>query len=106
MTEKSKPAHKIRSGALTVTLWKHEGDKGPWFTATPMRSYKQGDEWKETNSYGQEDFLELAEMFREARAWVIKEKAAAKAVDQGRDPDQSRYSDRETGRKRAGGQER
>jgi hypothetical protein len=109
MTEKNKPAHKIRGSAgsgLSLTIWKHESDKGPWFSATPSRSYRQGEEWKDSNSYGQSDFLELAEMFREARTWIIKEQAAAKAAEPGHDAEQQSYSDRETGRKRAGGQQR
>lgn len=38
---KAKPAHKLRSGALTVTIWKNESDKGPWYSVTPSRSFKQ-----------------------------------------------------------------
>jgi hypothetical protein len=99
----NRPAHKIRGSAgsgLSLTIWKHESDKGPWYSATPSRSYKQGDEWKESNSYSQQDFLELAEMFREAHAW-IKEQARTRVSDQGQVAEQTGYADKETESKRA-----
>jgi hypothetical protein len=100
----NRPAHKIRGSAgsgLSLTIWKHESDKGPWYSATPSRSYKQGDEWKESNSYSQQDFLELAEMFREAHAWV-KEQARGRVAEQSQEAEQTGYADKETVSKRAG----
>jgi hypothetical protein len=109
MSDKQKPAHTIRGRAgtgLKLTLWRHESDRGPWFTATPTRSYKTQDgHWAETNSYSPDDFLELAEMFREARAFVLKEQAQAKASGQTRDEEQTGYADQEVERKRAGGKQ-
>jgi len=103
MTEKNKPAHKIRSGTgLTVTIWKNDGDNGPFYTVTPTRSYKQGEEWKETNSYHQQDLLELAEMLREARAW-IRAQAIGRVAEQGPDAAPAGHTERETGRRRASG---
>jgi hypothetical protein len=109
MTEKQKPAHKIRGpvgSGLTLTLWEHAGDKGPWYTATPSRSYKDGDQWKESHSFNHQDLLELAEMFREAHAWT-KEQMRARSAPQSQGTEQpahaEREAERETGRKRAGG---
>ena len=62
-TEKTrKPAHKLRDGAIEIAIWKNESDKGPFFSVTPSRSYKKGDEWKESDSYGQDDLLILAKL--------------------------------------------
>jgi hypothetical protein len=106
MPEKNKPAHKIRSGTgLSVTIWKNDGDNGPFYSVTTARSYKQGDEWKETNSFHQQDLLELAEMLREARAW-IREQAVAKTAEHDPDAAAAGYTERETGRRRAGGAQR
>ncbi len=103
MTEKNKPAHKIRGSVgsgLSLTIWKHDSDKGPWYSATPSRSYKEGDQWRESNSYSQQDFLELAEMFREAHTWV-KEQTRAQAAERSQDAPQAGYAEQETS-KRAG----
>jgi hypothetical protein len=105
MTEKNKPAHKIRgAGGLTVTIWKNDGENGPFYSVTPTRSYKQGEDWKETNSYHAQDLLELAELLREARTW-IKEHALAKAAEHSQDAAEAGYAEREAGRRRAGGRE-
>jgi hypothetical protein len=107
MTEKNKPIHKIRgAGGLSLAIWKHESDKGPWFSVTLTRSYKQGEEWKESNSYGFDDLLNLAKMLDQAHTWITEELAAAKMAQHGQDAEQGSYTDREAGRKRAGGQQR
>ena len=38
----SQPAHKIRIGALQVTIWRNHGEKGNWYSVIPSRGYKQG----------------------------------------------------------------
>jgi len=46
----SQPAHKLRDGALQVTIWRNIGDKSSWYSVIPSRGYKKGDAWKETES--------------------------------------------------------
>jgi hypothetical protein len=81
MTDKAKPAHKIRSGALTVTVWKNDGDNGPWYSVTPSRAYKQGDQWKDSDSFGQDDLLRLGKLLDQADSWIQSaEQAERKAA--------------------------
>lgn len=71
------PAHKIRFGNLQATIWRNVSDKGVWYSVTPSRSYKQGDEtWKETDSLGQDDLLPMAELHRQAFVWIAKQQQA------------------------------
>jgi hypothetical protein len=65
-----KPAAKCRDGVLTVTVWKNAGDKGAFYSVTPSRSYKKDDAWKETDRFGYDDLLPLAQLLTEARAWI------------------------------------
>jgi hypothetical protein len=105
MSEKNKPAHTIRGipgSGLELTIWEHRSEKGPWYSATPSRSYKDGEQWKESTSFSQQDFLELAAMFRDAYDW-IREQARNRSAHQGADPEQISHADRQTERKRAGG---
>lgn len=84
MTEKvktaQKPAHKIRTGAIEVAIWRNEGEKGPFFGVTMSRSYKQGDEWKQTDSYGGDDLLLLAKLLDQAHSWIISQPAKQQAA--------------------------
>jgi hypothetical protein len=73
----SKPAHKIRNGVLQVTIWRNNGEKGPWYSVIPTRSYKQGDDmWKETDSLGSEDLLAMAKLLDLADTWIMHQKQA------------------------------
>ena len=69
----NKPAHEIRINGIRATIWKNETEKGPRYNTTFERSYKDGEEWKTSDSYGREDLLLLAYMAREAFAWIAKQ---------------------------------
>ncbi len=60
--EKSKPVHRIRADSLELAIWRNQGEKGPWFSVTASRSYKQGEEWKQSDSFGYDDLLVLAKL--------------------------------------------
>jgi hypothetical protein len=67
----SSPAIKFRDGTLQVTIWRNTGDRGKYYTMNPTRSYKSGDDaWKETDSLNADDLLAMAELLREAYAWI------------------------------------
>jgi hypothetical protein len=71
------PAHKLQDGALRVTIWRNTSDKGTFYTATPSRGYKSGDDaWKETDSLNNDDILAMAELLREAYAWIRNQRRA------------------------------
>ena len=74
-----KPVHKIRSGALEVAIWKNEGEKGAWYSATPSRSYKQGEEWKQSDSFGFDDLLTVAKLLDTAHSWIMAQQQAGRA---------------------------
>lgn len=65
MTEKKQPEKKFRAGAVTATVWKNvgktkDGREFDDFSTTLERSYKDGEEWKTTNSYKQNDLPKVA----------------------------------------------
>ena len=70
------PAHKIRSGALQVTIWRNHSDKGIWYSVIPTRGYRQGDAWKETDNLGFDDLLMMAKLFDLAHTWIMHQHQA------------------------------
>jgi len=66
-----KPVHVVKDGAIEVAVWKNDGDKGPFYTVTHRRSYKKGDEWKESDSYGKDDLLVLAKLLDLAHTYIL-----------------------------------
>ena len=72
----SSPAHKIRIGNLSATIWRNNGDKGVWYSVNPSRSYKKGDDWKDTESLRFDDLLPMGKLLSEAHSWIIEAKKA------------------------------
>src|SRR4051795_13193118 len=74
----SQPAHKIQDGTLKVTIWRNTSTEGKtYYTANPQRSYKAGDDtWKPADSLNADDLLAMAELLREAYAWIKMQKRA------------------------------
>lgn len=73
----SSPAQKLRIGGLQATIWRNTSEKGTWYSVTPSRSYKQGDEtWKETDSLGYDDLLAMAKLLDQAHTWITKQMQA------------------------------
>lgn len=70
MSDKAKPARKIQHRGIAVTIWKNSGDKGAWYSVTLSRRYKQGNEWKDSSSYDEDDLLLLNELLAEAHGWI------------------------------------
>jgi hypothetical protein len=71
------PAHKLRISNLQATIWRNISEKGTWYSVSPSRSYKQGDEtWKETDSLGFDDLLAMAKLLDEAHTWIARQMQA------------------------------
>ncbi len=52
---KQKPIHEIRLGAVKAVIWENETDNGKRHNVQIARLYKDGDEWKQTTSFGRDD---------------------------------------------------
>lgn len=74
-----KPAHKLRAGGIEVSIWKNEGANGVWYSITLRRSYKQDEEWKESDSYAEDDLLRLAKLIDEADSWIAAQRQQQRA---------------------------
>ena len=72
----TKPVHKIRLGGLQATVWKNHGDKGSWYSVIPCRSYRQEENWKETDSLGFDDLLPMAKLLDLAHSWIMHQHQA------------------------------
>ncbi|MDX2201043.1 MAG: hypothetical protein SF069_18980 [Phycisphaerae bacterium] len=77
MTEKQKPVHTIRFGSVKAAIWENKGEKGTHYNVSVARLYKQGNDWKLSDSFGRDDLLVAAKVLDLAHSW-IHEQAAAK----------------------------
>lgn len=67
---KNQPVHHIRSGAVSASIWRQETGKGPVFNVTFQRSYKDGETWKTSTTFGRGNLLVLGLIAARAFEWI------------------------------------
>jgi hypothetical protein len=67
------PVFTCRHRALKAAVWKNETANGVMFNTTVTRSYKDGEEWKESGSFGWDDLLIIAELLRTCYGFIARE---------------------------------
>lgn len=74
--QKQQPVHEIRLGAVKATIWQNETSAGTRHNVTVSRLYKDGDEWKQTESFGRDDLPLLAKAVDQAHTWIFESPSA------------------------------
>jgi len=69
---KNKPAHEIRYGAIKASIWENQMGDIVRHNVTLCRIYKDGDEWKRTESFGRDDLLVVAKAADQAYTWICE----------------------------------
>src|SRR4051812_41324676 len=49
------PVHAIRKHSLKASIWRNDTRNGPMYNVTLVRTYRDGEEFKDTNSLGFDD---------------------------------------------------
>jgi len=69
MTTK-KPEHSIRRRSIQAAIWRNDGKNGPFYRTTFSRRYKDGSEWKSTESFSADDLSDLMLVAALALDWI------------------------------------
>lgn len=64
--EKNQPAAKFRLGYVSATVWKN----GDFHNVVVSRSYKDGDEWKDTDQLNQGDLMNAVRVIQRAEDFI------------------------------------
>ena len=76
--EKQKPAHEIRLGRIKATIWANQTtDDRTFHSVVLCRIYKDGEDWKETSSFGRDDLPLVQKVADQAHSWIYDQGAAA-----------------------------
>jgi hypothetical protein len=72
------PAAEFRYGRIKVSVWENATEKnGVWYSVVATRSYQdQKKQWQSSHSFGRDDLLPLAQLLKQAWAFVVAESAA------------------------------
>lgn len=73
----SKPIHRIRLSTISAAIFKNENADGRvFFNAKFDRSYRDGEQWKHTKSFGRDDLLNLAKVADQVHSWIHEQQQA------------------------------
>lgn len=61
-TNENKPIDTIRDGALKATIWKNTTEKGHFYSVDITRTYKVGDDFKDSHSFSGSEPLQVARL--------------------------------------------
>jgi hypothetical protein len=70
-TTKTRPVEEIRLGAIKAAIWRNETESGVRHNVTFTRLYRQGEDWRSTESFGRDDLLLLAKVADQAHSWIL-----------------------------------
>jgi len=84
-----KPIHEVRLGLIKAAVWRNETETGVRYNATLSRLYRDGEQWKSTESFGRDDLLLVAKVADLTHSWICaqnqEDHSATKATSSGSD---------------------
>ena len=72
---KNRPVHEVRLGRVRAAIWLNESENGAFYNVTVTRIYKDGDEWKDSGSFGRDDLPLLAKVCDQAHTWIFEQRS-------------------------------
>ena len=74
--KKAGPVHEIRLGRIRAAIWENETQNGTRHNVTVTRLYKDGEDWKDSTSFGRDDLPLVAKVLDRCHSWIFEEAAA------------------------------
>lgn len=71
--EKKQPIHQIRLASVKASIWENSTDSGIRYSVTFSRLYKDGEEWKFSDSFGRDDLLLLSKVSDQAHTYICEQ---------------------------------
>ena len=72
---KNQPVHEEKLGRMKAVVWENQGPNGSIFNVTFSRLYKDGDDCKESQSFGRDDCLVVARLAEIVAVWIYRYQA-------------------------------
>lgn len=60
-------------GRIRAAIWENETTSGTRFNVTVSRLYKDGDNWKDSTSFGRDDLPVVAKVVDRCHSWIFAE---------------------------------
>ena len=67
------PVHEVRLGRIKAAVWENTTENGVRHNVTICRLYKDGDQWKDSSSFGRDDLPLLIKVADKAHNWIFNQ---------------------------------
>ena len=71
-----RPVLEVRLGRIRAAIWENSTQNGVRHNVTVSRLYKDGDDWKDSSSFGRDDLPLLAKVADLAHSWIFEQSGA------------------------------
>lgn len=75
----NRPAHEVRLGRIKAAIWENETQNGTRHNVRVTRLYKEGNTWKDSDSFGRDDLLVVAKVLDLAHSWIFQHAAESES---------------------------
>ena len=79
----NQPVHAIRHRNLKASVWRNQTETGPMYNVTVTRSYREGDAWHDSHSFGYDDLMNVAKLLYDAHSFITAERSREASRNQG-----------------------
>jgi len=69
--------HVIRIGSIKAAIWENAVGEGVRLSVSVCRLYKDGEQWRTTESFGRDELLVLAKVADQAHTWICDRQSAS-----------------------------
>lgn len=70
---KTRPVHEVRLGRIRAAIWENNTETGVRHNVTITRLYKEGNDWKDSTSFGRDDLPLVAKVCDLAHTWIFEQ---------------------------------
>ena len=74
---KARPVHEVRMGRIKAAIWENDTQNGMRHNVTVSRLYKDGEQWKDSNSFGRDDLPLVQKVVDQAHSWIFQNGSGA-----------------------------
>lgn len=66
-----RPVHEIRMGRIKAAIWENETQQGTRHNVSISRLYRDGEQWKDSTSFGRDDLPLVQKVADVAHIWIF-----------------------------------
>ncbi len=81
----ARPVKEIRLGRIRAAIWENETANGTRCNVTVSRLYKDGDNWKDSASFGRDDLPIVSKVLDRCHDWIFEHATMATSSGNGSD---------------------